>query len=70
MKYIPGFKYNYFGRYCQVTKNQFQYFKNLEMAIKHPFPLVSIDLDDIQKVTRVNVEIPLKNKLEVVYNQH
>jgi hypothetical protein len=50
MKYIPGFNNSYFNKYCMVTKKEFKYYKNELMSVKHIFPLISIDFDNIKKV--------------------
>jgi hypothetical protein len=55
MKYNPGFKNQYINRYCQINENEFKYYKNERMSYKHVFPLVSVNLLDIEKVERVSV---------------
>ena len=62
MKYNPGFKYQYVKRYCTLTNTEFKYFKNETMSIKHIFPLINLNLKDIEKVERVAVEIPVHSK--------
>ena len=38
------------------------------MTFKHPYPIMTINLDDVEKIARVKVEIPIKNKEEVLFN--
>ena len=61
MKYNPGFTNQYISRYCVLTKHEFKYYKNEIMAIKHVFPLVSISIDEVVKVERVAIEIPVSS---------
>lgn len=59
MKYIPGFKNQYNMRYCCLNENEFMYYKNERMSMRHVFPIFSISLNDIEKVERVSVEVPV-----------
>lgn len=70
MKYMPGFKYQYFKKYCLLTKSDFKYYKNEMMTFKHVFPLQKIRLEDIQKVQRVNCEIPTLLPEEECFNHY
>jgi hypothetical protein len=55
MKYIPGFQFNYFNRYCLLSKNEFKYYKNELMSVKHIFPMQAINLREIMRVERVRI---------------
>lgn len=70
MRYMPGFKYQYQQRYCLVTNTEFKYYKNELMSYKHVFPLQSINLDSIEKVQRVNQDVPIQDFAENVFNQY
>lgn len=39
MKYMPGFKYQYFKKYCLLSKEEFKYYKNEISSLKHVFPI-------------------------------
>ena len=46
-------------RYCQLTENEFKYYKNERNSYCHVFPLLEVNIMDIERVERVNVEIPV-----------
>ena len=57
-------------RYCQLTENDFKYFKNERMSYRHVFPLYEVNISDIEKVERVSVDIPVQVEREKVFNLH
>lgn len=67
MKYRPGFQTTYVPRYCKINKHAFRYYKSYH-AGSHRFPLVEIDLETIERVERVNIELPVKTQKETLLN--
>ena len=69
MKYNPGFTNQYINRFCQVNKVEFKYYKNEFLSKKHQYPLLSLKLAEIDKVQRVNIDIPIQKEQERILNQ-
>ena len=64
-KYRPGISLIYINRWCQITNTHFSYYKsNWDANCWISKPLMSIPLQYIESVKRVNVEIPINKKLE------
>jgi hypothetical protein len=57
-------------RYCQVTKLDFSYFKTEYMAFKtSATPLLTIGLNEILKVQRVEVPVLVTLPVEDIFNR-
>ena len=58
MRYKPGFKINFFSKWCKITKSHFLYYKTKYSAIILEKPLFNIPLALIKFVQSVKVKVP------------